>query len=199
MNYCRFWFSLINIPELENRQFGLASGTSKNRQFMQKNQERTGGYLIFWKTNPILENCGNISGFQFFDFWESQLWTLRITLIIVRVSVSVSDNYPITLVKTSAWSLLYPHEEPPVLVQKKWIKFGFWFWKSESLIPIWFLLTQIKTQQLTISQPLVFITFFFVKNLISVPILVPHLNTTGNLTPARFFHSLRKIKTRSWP
>jgi hypothetical protein len=62
----------------------------KNWQFMQqKNQEKTGGYLILkiWNFFPILENCGNISGFQFFDFWESQLWTLRITLIIVRVSL----------------------------------------------------------------------------------------------------------------
>jgi hypothetical protein len=34
------------------------------------------------------------------------------------LSVPVSDNYPITLVKTSVWSLLYPHEEPAVLVDK---------------------------------------------------------------------------------
>jgi hypothetical protein len=167
---------------------------------MQKNQERTGGYLIFWKTNPILENCGNISGFQFFDFGESQLRTLRITLIIVRVSVS--DNYPITLVKTSAWSPLYPHEEPPVLVQKKWIKTisvllptckwnpqssfgsgliliflnsGFGFENQSHWFPIWFLLTQIKTQQLTISQPLVFITFFFCQK--------SHLSSNSGSTP----------------
>ncbi len=68
----------------------VVSETLKNWQFMQqKNQEKTGGYLILkiWNFFPILENCGNISGFQFFDFWESQLWTLRITLIIVRVSL----------------------------------------------------------------------------------------------------------------
>jgi hypothetical protein len=125
------WFcKLLSILVFFNQYFRIrepavwvVSEPSKNRQFMQnepgKNRWLSDFLFLFFS---ILENCGNISGFQFFDFWESQLWTLRITLIIVRVSVPVYDNYPIALVKTSVWLLLYPREEPRVLVQKNEIK-----------------------------------------------------------------------------